>query len=82
MAFDSIKKKISETLGDEKKTDAALDRAARFVSEKTGGKHDDKIAKGRDFVDGKVGDETRPKDTPADAPAPRPTPPASGTNTP
>jgi hypothetical protein len=64
MAFDSIKKKISETLGDEKRTDDVLDRAAKFASERTGGKHDDKIAQGRDFLDGKVGDEARPKDTP------------------
>lgn len=57
MAFDSIKKKVTDVLGDEQKTDSALDRAEQFVSEKTGGKHDDKITKARDFVDDKVGDE-------------------------
>lgn len=57
MVFDSIKKKIDEVLGDEAQTDSALDKAADFASEKTGGKYDEHIATGRETVDGKVGDE-------------------------
>ena len=60
MVFDSIKKKVSEVLGDENQTDGVLDKAADFASEKTGGKYDDKIAQGREAVDGKVGDEFGP----------------------
>jgi hypothetical protein len=57
MGFDELKKKASELLGNEEKTDDALDRAARFANEKTGGKYEDKVQQGRDFADGKVGDE-------------------------
>lgn len=57
MVFDSIKKKVEEVLGDEARTDSALDKAVDFASEKTAGKYDEHIAKGRDAVDGKVGDE-------------------------
>lgn len=57
MVFDSIKKKVTEVLGDEKQTDSVLDKAADFASEKTGGKYDDKIAQGREAADGKIGDE-------------------------
>ena len=57
MVFDSIKKKVTEVVGDEKQTDSVLDKAADFASEKTGGKYDDKIAQGREAADGKIGDE-------------------------
>lgn len=57
MTFDAFKDKVSEVLGNEEQTDAALDKAQEFVDEKTGGKYADQVAQGRDFVDGKVGDE-------------------------
>lgn len=55
MAFDSIKNKVTDLLGDEEQTDAVLDKAAEFVNEKTGGQHEDKIAQAREFADGKLG---------------------------
>ena len=54
--FDELKKKAAEVLGNEEQTDGALDKAANFLSEKTGGQHDDKIEKGRNFLDDKLGD--------------------------
>lgn len=39
----------------EEKTDAALNKAADFVSEKTGHKYDDKIKRARDFADEHLG---------------------------
>ncbi|UFU02699.1 antitoxin [Ruania suaedae] len=55
--FDELKRKAQHALGDEQKTDDALNRAARFVNDKTGGKHADKVEKGREFLDDKVGEE-------------------------
>ncbi|HLS63804.1 MAG TPA: antitoxin [Ruania sp.] len=57
VGFDELKNKASEALQNEEKTDGALDSASDFVNEKTGGKHEDKVQQGRDFLDGKVGDE-------------------------
>ncbi|HIZ37914.1 MAG TPA: antitoxin [Candidatus Ruania gallistercoris] len=57
VGFDELKNKATEALGNEDQTDSALDKGADFVGEKTGGQHDDKIQQGRDFLDGKVGDE-------------------------
>ncbi|TDE99087.1 antitoxin [Occultella glacieicola] len=57
MGFDELKKKAGELLGNEERTDSALDRAADFANDKTGGKYADKVQQGRDFADGKVGDE-------------------------
>lgn len=57
MGFDAFKDKVNDVLKDEKKTDDALDKAAGFIDEKTGGQHADKVQQGRDFLDGKVGDE-------------------------
>ncbi|WP_156253189.1 antitoxin [Pseudactinotalea terrae] len=61
MGFDAFKDKISEkvndVLGDEEQTDNALDRAEGFVNDKTGDKYADKVDQGRDFIDGKIGDE-------------------------
>ncbi|WP_147918899.1 antitoxin [Ruania zhangjianzhongii] len=55
--FDELKNKAADALGNEEKTDGALDKAANFLREKTGGQHDDKIQKGRDFLDDKLGGE-------------------------
>jgi hypothetical protein len=60
MGLDAFKNKINDVLGDEKQTDDALERAERFINDKTGGKHADKVDKGREFIDGKVGDERGP----------------------
>lgn len=57
VGFDELKNKASEALQNEEKTDGALDSASDFVNKKTGGKHEDKVQQGRDFLDGKVGDE-------------------------
>lgn len=39
----------------EKASDSALDKGSQFAESKTGGKYDDKIDKGRDAADDKVG---------------------------
>ncbi|QOR70276.1 antitoxin [Ruania alkalisoli] len=57
VGFDDLKNKASEVLKDEEKTDQGLDAASDFINDKTGGQHADKIEQGRDFLDGKVGDE-------------------------
>ncbi|WP_420115086.1 antitoxin [Pseudactinotalea sp.] len=61
MGFDAFKDKVSqkvnEVVGNEEQTDNALDQAQKFVNEKTGDKYADKVEQGRDFIDGKVGDE-------------------------
>ena len=66
--FDELKNKATEALGNEEKTDSALDKAANFLSEKTGGQHDDKIQKGRDFLDDKLGEQGAEGDTPNEDP--------------
>lgn len=55
--FDELKKKATEALQNEEKTDGALDKGASFLDEKTGGKYSEKIQKGREKLDGKLGDE-------------------------
>src|SRR5699024_12294745 len=57
VGFDELKGKASEALQNEEQTDSALDKAADFIDEKTGGEHADKIQQGRDVIDGKTGDE-------------------------
>ena len=61
MGFDAFKDKVTETvsdvLGNEQQTDAALDKAEELVNDKTDNKFSDKVEQGRDFIDGKVGDE-------------------------
>lgn len=57
MGFDAIKNKISEVLGNEEQTDSALDAAADFANDKTGGQYGDQIQQGRDLADGKIGEE-------------------------
>jgi hypothetical protein len=39
----------------EKRSDAAFDKAAEFLDDKTGGKHTEQIEKGREFADEHVG---------------------------
>ena len=57
MGFDAFKDKVKDVLGNEEQTDAALDKAEQLVNEKTDGKYAGQVEQGRDFVDGKVGDE-------------------------
>lgn len=57
VGFDELKNKATDALGNEEQTDSALDKGSDFVGEKTGGQHDQKIQQGRDFLDGKVGEE-------------------------
>ncbi|MEE6281842.1 antitoxin [Georgenia sunbinii] len=52
--------KAKEALGGEKgeqHSDDALDRASGLADDKTGGKHADKVEKGRDAADKKIGNE-------------------------
>ncbi|SEE64064.1 antitoxin [Ruania alba] len=56
VGFDDIKNKASEALKNEEQTDQGLDAAANFADEKTGGQHSEHIDKGRDFLDGKLGE--------------------------
>ncbi|MFV0426189.1 MAG: antitoxin [Beutenbergiaceae bacterium] len=57
MGFDEIKDKVTGALGDEEKSDSLLDKAEDLINDKTGGKFADQVGKGRDFIDGQVGDE-------------------------
>lgn len=49
--------KAKDALGDEQKTDAALDKAGDAADAKTGGGHSDKIDKAQDAADKKIGNE-------------------------
>ncbi len=51
--MDKAKDLINEN---QEKIDSAVDKAAHFASEKTGGKYDEKIKKGTDAVKKKTGD--------------------------
>lgn len=53
---DKAKDALSGDKG-EKRSDDALDRASDFADDKTGGKHADKIDKGRDAADKRIGNE-------------------------
>lgn len=60
--FDEIKNKAADALkqhGDkvEGATDSALDKAAGAIDDKTGGKFSGQVEQGRDFIDGKIGEE-------------------------
>lgn len=57
MGFDAFKDKVNDALGDEQRSDDAVERAKDFADDKTGGKYADKVEQGGDFVDGKVGEE-------------------------
>jgi len=57
MGLDDIKKKVTDALSDEDRTDAHLDKGADAINQRTGGKYADKVDKARDFLDDKVGDE-------------------------
>ncbi|MFC4554552.1 antitoxin [Georgenia faecalis] len=52
-----IADKAKDAVGGEKGSDAALDKGANLADDKTGGKHADKIDKGQDALDGKIGSE-------------------------
>lgn len=55
-----IADKAKDALGGDKgeqRSDDALDRASDFADDKTGGKHADKIDKGRDTADKRIGNE-------------------------
>ena len=54
--FDKAKDALNSDKG-EQGSDSALDKAARFVDEKTGGKHTDQIQKARDAADDRIGNE-------------------------
>lgn len=61
-AFDSIKNKASEALRKnsdkvEKLSDKGLDKASGAADSATGGKHTDKIEKGRNAADERIGNE-------------------------
>lgn len=51
--LDKAKNLVNEN---QEKIDNALDKAAKFASEKTGGKYDEKIEKGKDAVKKKTGE--------------------------
>ncbi len=53
---DKAKDALSGDKG-EQASDAGLDRASDLADDKTGGKHSDKIDKGRDAADKKLGNE-------------------------
>jgi len=59
MGFDAFKDKVNDILGDEQRSDDALDKAADFANEKTGDKFADHVEQGRDMADGKLGEERR-----------------------
>ncbi|WP_106850347.1 Rv0909 family putative TA system antitoxin [Blastococcus sp. Marseille-P5729] len=47
---------LSNVTGDEQKTDAALDKGQDFANDRFSG-HDDKLQKGRDALDDRLGDK-------------------------
>ncbi|MDO5727950.1 MAG: antitoxin [Bowdeniella nasicola] len=58
MGLGDMVNKAKEALNSEQveeKTDEVLDKVADFVSEKTGGAHDDKIRRARNYVDEHLG---------------------------
>ncbi|HLT83417.1 MAG TPA: antitoxin [Phototrophicaceae bacterium] len=52
-----IADKAKDAMGDEQKSDAALDKAGDAADAKTGGKHGDKIDSAQDAADKKIGNE-------------------------
>ena len=64
MGIDDLRKKATGYLNSDKgeqATDAALDRAASLVDAGTGRKHTDKITRGRDTLDEKIGTDAARK---------------------
>lgn len=60
--FDSIKNKATDLARGnadkvEQATDAALDKAADVVDDKTGGKFSSQVQQGRDAADSQIGEE-------------------------
>lgn len=56
MGIGDMADKAKNALGNEEQSDQKLDKAEDFAKDKVSG-HDDKIDKGRDAIDGKVGDK-------------------------
>jgi hypothetical protein len=54
--MDKAKDALNSDQG-EQVSDKALDKAGEVADQKTGGGHDAQIDKGRDFADGKIGNE-------------------------
>ena len=59
MALDDLINKGKDMLNDEQKTDQLLDAAADTANKATGEKFADQVKQGRDFLDGKLGDESK-----------------------
>ena len=54
--MDKGKDALSNKLGDEQQTDQALDKGQDMAGDRLGG-HEDKIQKGRDALDDRVGEQ-------------------------
>ncbi|MCF2571340.1 antitoxin [Brevibacterium sp. UCMA 11754] len=60
MGLDDLTNKAKDAVNSEKGeefSDQGLDKATDFANDKTGGKFEDQINKGRDGVDGKLGND-------------------------
>lgn len=60
MGLDDLTNKAKDAMKSDKGeefSDKGLDKATDFANDKTGGKFDDQINKGRDGVDGKLGND-------------------------
>lgn len=60
MGLDDLTNKAKDAMSSdkgEKVSDQGLDKATDFANDKTGGKFDDQINKGRDAADGKLGND-------------------------
>lgn len=60
MGLDDLTNKAKDAMSSDKGeelSDQGLDKATDFANDKTGGKFDDQINKGRDGVDGKLGND-------------------------
>jgi hypothetical protein len=63
---DKAKNALNSEKG-EQQSDQALDKAAQFADERTGGSHADQIEKGRDMADQRIGLQNPPPDDPGQA---------------
>lgn len=60
MGLDDLTNKAKDAMNSDKGeefSDQGLDKATDFANDKTGGKFEDQINKGRDGVDGKLGND-------------------------
>ena len=60
MGLDDLTNKAKDAVNSDKGeefSDQGLDKATDFANDKTGGKFDDQINKGRDAADGKLGND-------------------------